>query len=737
MKFFVFQRIAILGVLLFILCGNTLAETATVSIKTQEITRPDVAANPAGDWLVVTSLGHLFRIPLSGGEATQLTFGPWFDSEPAISPNGRYIVFTSDRDGESNGSLFVLDFENGNMRRLTSGEWASRPVWSPDGKKIVYLSYERQGLWAEYEFIARDGLLSNVKQISLDGGDPVALTEFPGLIRSAFYMPDGRIGWTELGRAEAQSRTRESDVQGKPGTVISKIMVVDTAGTLSTLLTVDGVLDRVVPYGDDFFVRHYGIPASGFLVPQKETLAVISPTGVVRNIAPLKNPQPRPGFAVVDGQIYLGEQGKLLRINAENGKRISLPFKATIEMEVLGRASPILYNPEVQPKAKRTSVLDPRLSPDGRDLFFTADGFIWRQVIGSGHAQRINTDQGFQWGPPAISPDGRQIAYQHSEGNLQHLKLLNINNGSKKTLATADRTGRFEPSWSPDGTKIVYVRFHGAVPSLYVADITTGKTKKLIDSFPRWMPRPQFSEDGQSVYYTDRNQIRQISVAGGSEPKPVTDFSNVHIGDGTISPNGQWLAYRKNDEIWVVRLDGSTVNEDSAKMLSDDGGWNFSFSPDSRSLVYAIGQTVWSHPLGEDGRTEIPVNLINPDNTPTPMLLRNLKVLDFKAGEFTDNVSMLVDNRRIQWVGSEAGKTIPDGVRILDVGGRYVIPGLFDSHTHVATPIHFNPARDVSRMSSFLAFGITSVRDLGSDITLVKSWEDRRRNYAAPVPRRF
>jgi len=118
-------------------------------------------------------------------------------------------------------------------------------------------------------------------------------------------------------------------------------------------------------------------------------------------------------------------------------------------------------------------------------------------------------------------------------------------------------------------------------------------------------------------------------------------------------------------------------------------------------------------------------------------LIRNVRVLDFDAGGFGDAVSMLVEDGRIGWIGSEAGRSLPSGTKIIDASGRFAIPGLFDAHTHVATPIHFNPARDVSRMTSNIAYGVTSVRDMGSDITLVKAWRDRRQHFGAPVPRIF
>ena len=57
-------------------------------------------------------------------------------------------------------------------------------------------------------------------------------------------------------------------------------------------------------------------------------------------------------------------------------------------------------------------------------------------------------------------------------------------------------------------------------------------------------------------------------------------------------------------------------------------------------------------------------------------------------------------------------------------------------HTHTA-PIHSQSARDVSQMELWIAYGVTSVADKGSDIGTLKAWADRRNGFAAPVPRVF
>ena len=90
----------------------------TIEFTTTEVTSPDVTVSPDGEWLIFTMLGHLFQLPVEGGTAEQLTFGPYYDTDPVFSPDGNSIAFVSDSDG-SDGNVFVVELASGQITQVT------------------------------------------------------------------------------------------------------------------------------------------------------------------------------------------------------------------------------------------------------------------------------------------------------------------------------------------------------------------------------------------------------------------------------------------------------------------------------------------------------------------------------------------------------------------------------------------------------------------------------------------
>jgi len=154
----------------------------TIEFETREVTEADVTVSPDGQWLIFTMLGHLFRLPVAGGTAEQLTFGPYYDIDPVFSPDGARVAFVSDRDG-SEDNIFILELTTGRITQVTREPRAARrPTWTPDGRAIVYLRFERDHWLAP----------ALVRRVPLNGGDPETLSAPPRLFRSVFYLSDAR-----------------------------------------------------------------------------------------------------------------------------------------------------------------------------------------------------------------------------------------------------------------------------------------------------------------------------------------------------------------------------------------------------------------------------------------------------------------------------------------------------------------------------------------------------------------
>jgi imidazolonepropionase-like amidohydrolase len=165
------------------------------------------------------------------------------------------------------------------------------------------------------------------------------------------------------------------------------------------------------------------------------------------------------------------------------------------------------------------------------------------------------------------------------------------------------------------------------------------------------------------------------------------------------------------------------------RQVTDDCSRSFIFTSDSSAIVYSGGQRVWRQPLAGGNRIEIPIKLTLQRTEPAPLLVRHVRVLDFTAGRFGEETSMLIQDGKILWIGSEQRHETPKNAAVLDGGGRYAIPGLIDVHVHSAW------ANQQTSEDAFIAFGITSVRDVGGSLDLLNALRDRSETTSLPVPR--
>ncbi len=176
--------------------------------------------------------------------------------------------------------------------------------------------------------------------------------------------------------------------------------------------------------------------------------------------------------------------------------------------------------------------ISPAVSPDGRTVaYFSSRGLfgidLYLADVASGRIIRQLTSVtrdahydalSFLSSAGAWSPDGRQLAFVvYNEGD-QEIDLADVSTGAIVRRITASGitvpgiTAMTDPAWSPDGKSIAFSGFRGGISDLYVYDLTTGKTAQLTDDRNAQL-QPAWSPDGTLLAYaTDAGDGAEFSV---------------------------------------------------------------------------------------------------------------------------------------------------------------------------------------------------------------------------------
>ncbi len=542
-------------------------------------------------------------------------------------------------------------------------------------------------------------------------------------VRSVFYTIEGQVGWAVI------------DVAGEHE-VTSRIELLSDDRSPTEVAAIDGVADRVLtnPTGNGFYARRERTwtATRADILYASEDGAKTTVTDVSRRYCRFRLPR----FAVApDGQsIFIGDGGSLWRVSTVDRTREQVPFQAAVRLEIT--EPPPVPNLAL-PRAHDTpTISSPRLTPDGRTVVFSALGFLWKQSLAGGNAERL-TEGDFLERGPAISPDGRRLAYVRGVNGQQEIRILDLESGADRTIHRGSYF--WDLAWHPGGEILAFATrdwegFSTAV--LNVADsVARPRITRTGGGF--FSPRPHFSHDGQWLYYrfdaVDTATIRRASVWEGAESDPVAKIPS-HLAGALVSPDGRWLAFRRNTELWIAPLDEnavSTISEGRGRQLSQIGGASFAFTPDGQALIYAAEAKVWIRSLADDPRRKVPVQLVVDREAAPPLLLRNVRVLDFSSGTFGSEVSMFVDGGRIGWIDPQGDRSVPSETRVLDAEGHFAIPGLIDAHNHAEGPYYLEDANQAAH----IAYGVTTVRDMGEPLEWVAALAERSSLTSSPVPR--
>src|SRR5688572_32363794 len=124
----------------------------TIRFTTTEGTWMSLDVSPDGRTIVFDLLGDIYTLPIEGGQAKRIVGGMAFESQPKFSPDGKTIVFLSDRSGSEN--VWVMKADGTDPKPITTGPKAMyvSPNWTEDGNFII-VSKSDQSIGTFYLFM--------------------------------------------------------------------------------------------------------------------------------------------------------------------------------------------------------------------------------------------------------------------------------------------------------------------------------------------------------------------------------------------------------------------------------------------------------------------------------------------------------------------------------------------------------------------------------------------------------
>ena len=151
-----------------------------IGFTTSQGTWMSLDISPDGNTIAFDMMGDIYTVPITGGKAVPVTKGIAFDTHPRFSPDGKKLLFTSDRSGAEN--LWWIDFEKKDTFQVTRERDQNFPdaAWTPDGNYIVY---------------GKGKLIIQLYMVHKNGGGGIQLVDGPGAVKTIdpAVSADGRF----------------------------------------------------------------------------------------------------------------------------------------------------------------------------------------------------------------------------------------------------------------------------------------------------------------------------------------------------------------------------------------------------------------------------------------------------------------------------------------------------------------------------------------------------------------
>jgi TolB protein len=157
--------------------------------------------SPDGKWIIFTSerggSADIYRVHPDGSGLERLTDDPAYDDQGALSPDGKQLAFVSSR-GAGSADIWVLDLYTKRVQNLTHSPANFRQSWSPDGKWIAFSSDRNTPVRRDGERFEQSHAVS-IYLMRADGTDVRRITSADKFAGSPKWSPDGeRIVFYEM-----------------------------------------------------------------------------------------------------------------------------------------------------------------------------------------------------------------------------------------------------------------------------------------------------------------------------------------------------------------------------------------------------------------------------------------------------------------------------------------------------------------------------------------------------------
>jgi len=473
--------------------------------QTKLLRFPDVH----GSEVVFCYGGDLWTAPADGGVARRITAHPGQELFPKFSPDGRYVAFTGQYDGDE--QVYVMPAEGGEPVRLTyypaRGPLAPRHGfdyqvygWTPDGSSVLFRSFRDAGGAAE----------TNLYTVSVDGGLPERLP-MPTAGAGDFSPDGGKMVYSPLFRDfRSWKRYQGGWAQDLYLFDLASHDAEKIADTPRSERDPMWIGDKIYFSSDrDGTLNLYRYdPASGDVAQLTHS-----------EVWDVRWPSTDHGSRIVyelDGELRIFD----VDAGTDAGISIEVPDDGLAR-----RPSRVSAAEQVESIA---------LSPGGERALFVARGDVFTAPIEHGPTRNLTATSGAHDKWASWSPDGRWIAFVSDLSGEDELYLVDQEGtGEPERLTTGSEAMRYAPEWSPDGERLAFSDSDGKlwVLTLEGRELTEVAEDgyQLIQHY-RWSPRGghlafalEDANQLQSIHLwsVEDGKVRRVTSELGHESEPV------------------------------------------------------------------------------------------------------------------------------------------------------------------------------------------------------------------------